>query len=122
VFLQVEGGAAQQNGEQAPQETTLEKINDSPEQFYGKRVTVTGAVGQYIEPRGLVIIPEQALKDLKVNAPGVTPQGVPTRPVSTVLLDEGVVVVSKSAIGTPQRQLVRVTGTVRRFDRDVVGS
>jgi hypothetical protein len=126
VSLAACGQQAQQQGQQqggqgSPQEVTLSEIIDSPEQFYGQRVTVSGAVGQFIEPRGLVIVPEQALEDLKVNAPGVTPEGVPTRPVSTVLLDEGVVVVSKSDIGTPQRQRVRVTGTVRRFDRDVVG-
>ena len=38
-----------------------------------------------------------------------------------MLLDEGVVVVSKSNMDTFARQSARVTATVRRFDRDVVG-
>ena len=118
---QQQGGAAQQTGGQAPQEATLEEIVNSPDQFYDKQVTVTGAVGQFIEPRGLVIVPEQTLKEIKVTPTAVTPEGVPTPQISTVLLDEGVVVVSKSAMDAPKRQLVRVTGTVRRFDRAVVG-
>jgi hypothetical protein len=120
------GGGAQEGqqasqGDGTPQDVTLTEIIDSPGQFYGQQVTVTGAVGQFIEPRGLVVVPQEALRELKVNAPGVTPEGVPTRPVSTVLLDEGVVVVSKNEMDTPQKQSVRVTGTVRRFDREVVG-
>ena len=55
------GGAAEETGEQGPQEATLEELVNSPDQFYGKQVTVTGTVGQFIEPKGLVIVPEQAL-------------------------------------------------------------
>ena len=40
--------------------------------------------------------------------------------ISTVLLDEGVVVVSKFTPDAPKRQSVRVTGTVRQFDRAMV--
>ena len=118
---QEEGGATQETGGQGPQEATLEEIVNSPDQFYDKQVTVTGAVGQFIEPRGLVIVPKQTLKELKITPTAVTPEGVPTPQISTVLLDEGVVVVSKSIMDAPKRQLVRVTGTVRQFDRAVVG-
>ena len=118
---QEEGGATQETGGQSPQEATLEEIVNSPDQFYDKQVTVTGVVGQFIEPRGLVIVPKQTLKELKITPTAVTPEGVPTPQVSTVLLDEGVVVVSKSIMDAPKRQLVRVTGTVRQFDRAVVG-
>ncbi len=116
-----DGGAAQETGGQGPQEATLEEIVNSPDQFYGKTVTVTGAVGQFIEPRGLVIVSEQTLEEIGVNPTAVTPEGVSTPQISTVLLDEGVVVVSKSTLDAPKRQLVRVTGTVRQFDRAVVG-
>ncbi len=115
------GGATQETGGQSPQEATLERIVNSPDQFYGKQVTVTGAVGQFIEPNGIVIVPEQALEELGITPTSVTPEGVPTPQISTVLLDEGVVVVSKSTMDAPKRQAVRVTGTVRQFDRAVVG-
>ena len=115
------GGAAQETGGQSPQDVTLEEIVNSPDQYYGKQATVTGAVGQFIEPRGLVIVPEQALEELGITPTAVTPEGVPTPQISTVLLDEGVVVVSKSTMDAPKRQSVRVTGTVRQFDRAVVG-
>ena len=112
---------AQEPGEQGPQEATLEELVNSPDQFYGKQVTVTGAVGQFIEPRGLVIVPERALEEIGITPTAVTPEGVPTPQISTVLLDEGVVVVSKSPLDAPKRQAVRVTGTVRQFDRATVG-
>lgn len=118
---QENGGAAQETGGQSPQEATLEEIVNFPDQFYGKNVTVTGAVGQFIEPQGLVIISEQDLEEIGVTPTAVTPEGVPTPQLSTVLLDEGVVVVSKSSMDAPKRQSVRVTGMVRQFDRAVVG-
>ena len=114
-------GGAQETGEQSPRDATLEEIVNSPDQFYGQQVTVTGAVGQYIEPRGLVIVPERALEEIGITPTAVTPEGVPTPQISTVLLDEGVVVVSKSPLDAPKRQAVRVTGTVRQFDRATVG-
>lgn len=126
AFLTSCGGGGDQATQQgggggSPQEATLAEIVDSPSQFYGQKVTVTGAVAQFIEPRGLILVPQNVLEDVRVNAPGVTPEGVPTRPVSTIMLDEGVVVVSRSNMDTFARQSARVTGTVRRFDRDVVG-
>ena len=68
-----------------------------------------------------MIVPEQALEEFGITHKSVTPDGVSTPQISTLLLDEGVVVVSKSTMDAPKRQSVRVTGTVRQFDRAVVG-
>ena len=67
VSLAACGQQAQQQGQQqggqgSPQEVTLSEIIDSPEQFYGQRVTVSGAVGQFIEPRGSSSYPSRRSK------------------------------------------------------------
>ena len=68
-----------------------------------------------------MIVPEQALEELGITHKSVSPEGVPTRQISTLLWAEGVAVGSKSTRDAPKRQSVWVTGTVRQFDRAVVG-
>lgn len=114
------GGTTQGTGGQGG-EVSVSDITDSPEEFYGQTVTVSGAVGEFIEPRGLVIVPEQTLELIEPRPTPPTPEGVPTPQVEPVLLDEGVLVVSTTPLEPIMRDIVRVTGTVRQFDRAEVG-
>lgn len=51
------GGQRGGGGQQDAQNVTLDEVTGSPQNFYSQTVTVTGAVGQYVEPRGLVVVP-----------------------------------------------------------------
>jgi hypothetical protein len=113
-------GGQQGGGQQDAQNATLDEVTGSPQNFYGKTVTVTGAVGAYIEPRGLVLVPQELIGELRTRPTLPTPEGVPTPHLDPILLDQGVLVVSGVPLNTQKRDVVRVTGEVRRFDREAV--
>lgn len=82
----------------------LPAILDDPQRYYGQKMTVSGAVGQVIEPRAFVMVDGQML------------QGGPLSEVE--LADRGVLVV-RTGSSTPnvaEPQDVRTTGVLREFD------
>jgi hypothetical protein len=94
------GDATDQEGE----EVALNAVIEAPQRYYGQTTTVSGAVGQVIEPRAFVMVDEQTL------------QGGP--PSEAELADRGVLVVRTGgpAPNVSEPQKVRVTGTLQQFD------
>jgi N-terminal domain of toast_rack, DUF2154/Cell wall-active antibiotics response 4TMS YvqF len=82
----------------------LSAVIEDPQRYYGQTTTVSGAVGQVIEPRAFVMVDEQTL------------QGGP--PSEAELVDRGVLVVRTGgpAPNVSEPQKVRVTGTLQQFD------
>ena len=82
----------------------LSAVIEDPQRYYGQTTTVSGAVGQVIEPRAFVMVDEQTL------------QG---GPLSEVELTDGGVLVARTGGPAPnvtELQDVRVTGTLQQFD------
>ena len=96
-------GGETTTGEQGA-EVGLPTILEKPQRYYGQEVTVSGAVGQVIEPRAFVMVDRQAL------------QGGPLSEAE--LADRGVLVVhtggSPPNVAEPQN--VRATGLLQQFD------
>jgi hypothetical protein len=82
----------------------LPAVLENPQRYYGQKMTLSGAVGQVIEPQTFVMVDRQAL------------QGGPLSAVE--LADKGVLVVHTggSAPNVAEPQSVRATGLVQRFD------
>ena len=82
----------------------LPAVLENPQRYYGQKLTLSGAVGQVIEPRAFVMVDRQAL------------QGGPLSAVE--LADRGVLVVHTggSVPNVAEPQNVRVTGLLQRFD------
>src|SRR3712207_1486521 len=82
----------------------LAAILENPQRYYGQEMTVSGAVGQVIEPRAFVMVDRQAL------------QGGPLSEAE--LADRGVLVVhiGGSTPNVAELQNVRTTGILQRFD------
>jgi hypothetical protein len=82
----------------------LTAIIEDPQRFYGQTTTVSGAVGQVIEPRAFVMVDEQTVQG-----------GAPS---AAELADGGVLVVRTGgpAPDVAEPQEVRVTGTLQQFD------
>jgi hypothetical protein len=81
----------------------LPAILENPQRYYGQKMTLSGAVGQVIEPRAFVMVDRQRL------------QGGPLSEVE--LADRGVLVVHTdgSTPNVAEPQNVRTTGTLQRF-------
>ena len=94
------GDATTQEGE----DVGLSEVIEDPQRYYGQTTTVSGAVGQVIEPRAFVMVDEQTL------------QGGP--PSEAELVDRGVLIVSTGgpAPNVSEPQKARVTGTLQQFD------
>ncbi len=94
------GDATNQEGEAVG----LSAVIEDPQRYYGQTTTVSGAVGQVIEPRAFVMVDEQTL------------EGGP--PSEAELVDRGVLVVRTGgpAPNVSEPQKVRVTGTLQQFD------
>jgi hypothetical protein len=82
----------------------LSALAEDPQRYYGRTVTVSGAVGQVIEPRAFVMVEEPS------------PQSGPLSEAE--LADRGVLVVRTGgpAPDVAEPQNVRVTGTPQQFD------
>ena len=105
----VQGGGTtmMQGGTTTGQQDTavgIPAIIEDPQRYYGQTTTVSGAVGQVIEPRAFVMVDEQ------------TVQGGPLSEAE--LVDGGVLVVRTGgpAPNVAEPQDVRVTGTLQQFD------
>ena len=102
-----EGGATTMDGGTTTMQeaaTGLSAILDDPQRYYGQTTTVSGPVGQVIEPRAFVMVDEQAVRG-----------GAP----SEVELAEGGVLVVRTGGPPPdvaELQSVRTTGTPQAFD------
>ncbi len=96
-------GGETTTGEQGA-DVGLPAILENPQRYYGQEMTVSGAVGQVIEPRAFVMVDRQAL------------QGGPLSEAE--LADRGVLVVhtggSPPDVAEPQN--VRTTGILQQFD------
>jgi hypothetical protein len=95
-----EGDATNEEAE----DVGLSAIIEDPQRYYGQTTTVSGAVGQVVEPRAFVLVDEQTLQD-----------GPPSE---AELVDRGVLVVRTGgpAPNVSEPQKVRVTGTLQQFD------
>jgi hypothetical protein len=95
-----EGDATNEEAE----DVGLSAIIEDPQRYYGQTTTVSGAVGQVVEPRAFVLVDKQTL------------QGGP--PSEAELVDRGVLVVRTGgpAPNVSEPQKVRVTGTLQQFD------
>jgi len=85
-------------------EVGVPAVLENAQRYYGQKMTVSGAVGQVIEPRTFVMVEEQALRG---------------GPLSAVeLADRGVLVVHTggSAPNVAEPHSVRATGILQRFD------
>jgi hypothetical protein len=82
----------------------LSAVIEGPQRYYGQTTTISGAVGQVIEPRAFVMVDERTL------------QGGPLSEAE--LTDGGVLVVRTGgpAPNVTEPQNVRVTGTLQEFD------
>jgi hypothetical protein len=89
---------------QEAEDVGLSAVIEDPQRYYGQTTTVSGAVGQVIEPRAFVIVDERTL------------QGGP--PSEAELVDRGVLVVRTGgpAPNVSEPQKARVTGTLQQFD------
>jgi hypothetical protein len=101
------GGTTVMHGGTTDQEDAaveLAAIIEDPQRYYGQTTTISGAVGQVIEPRAFVMVDEQTL------------QGGP--PSAAELADGGLLVVRTGgpAPDVVEPQEVRVTGTPQQFD------
>ncbi len=94
------GDATNQEGE----DVGLSAVIEDPQRYYGQTTTVSGAVGQVIEPRAFVMVDEQTL------------QGA--APSEAELVDMGVLVVSTGGptLNVSEPEKVRVTGTLQQFN------
>jgi len=103
VLTPQQGGTtqAQQQGVNA----TLPLIIDSPEEFYGQTVTVSGAVAQIIDPNTFVIVDQQAAEDEGLYGAD-----------AGALAEQGVLVATSNGPNLTERQTVQVTGTLQPFD------
>jgi hypothetical protein len=105
--MQDGGTTMMQDGEatnQAGDTVALSAVIEDPQRYYGQTTTVSGAVGQVIEPRAFVMVDEQ------------TVQG---GPLSEAELRDGGVLVVRTGGPAPnavELQNVRVTGTLQQFD------
>ena len=101
------GGTTMMQGTTAGQQDTVVEVPaiiEDPQRYYGQTTTVSGAVGQVIEPRAFVIVDEQ------------TVQGGPLSEAE--LVDGGVLVVRTGgpAPNVAEPQNVQATGTLQQFD------
>lgn len=82
-------------------------IIDEPEEFYGQKVTVDGAIARVINPNVFVIVEEQAAQD----------EGLYDADVGG-LAEQGVLVATSGGTGPnlTERMTVQVTGTLQQFD------
>jgi len=106
VLTPQQGGGtttAQQQGIDAG----LPIILDEPEEFYGRNVTVSGAVARVINPNAFVIVEKRS-----AESEGLFDAN------SGVLAERGVLVTTGGGTGPTltERQTVRVKGTLRQFD------
>jgi hypothetical protein len=101
------GGTTMMQGPTTGQQDTVVEVPailEDPQRYYGQTTTVSGAVGQVIEPRAFVMVDEQ------------TVQGGPLSEAE--LADGGVLVVRTGgpAPNVAEPQNVRATGTLQEFD------
>jgi hypothetical protein len=102
-----QGGTTMMQGTTTGQQNTVvgvPAIIEDPQRYYGQTITISGAVGQMIEPRAFVMVDEQ------------TVQGDPLSEAE--LVDGGVLVVRTAdpAPNVTEPQNVRATGTLQEFD------
>lgn len=102
-------GPASNNDEQddsagSEQEVSIRELADSPEEFYGERVTVSATVARVAQPEVFTLASDEPETD--------------EEPVE----DEAVLVVGSEPIasGLSEEQSVRVTGRVREFQVEEV--
>lgn len=86
---------------------TLPLITDSPEEFYGQTVTVSGAVAQVIDPNTFVIVDQQSAED----------EGLYDVAAGT-LAEQGILVSTSNGPNLTERQTVEVTGALQQFDTE----
>ena len=96
-------GRSTTTGEQGA-DVGLPAVLENPQRYYGQKMTLSGAVGQVIEPRAFVMVDRQTL------------QGGPLSEVE--FADSGALVVHTggSAPDVAEPQNVRTTGTLQQFD------
>ena len=100
----------QGGGTTAPQQgvnATMPLIVDSPEEFYGQTVTVSGAVARVIDPNSFVIVDQETAQDEDLY-----------EAEADTLAEQGVLVTTSGGTGPnlTERQTVQVTGTLQPFD------
>ncbi len=104
VLTPQQGGGTAAQAQQGTN-VTVPMILDQPEEFYGRTITVNGAVAQIIDPNTFVIVEQQAAEN----------EGLYDADAGT-LADQGVLVATSNGPNLTERQTVQVTGTLQQFD------
>ncbi len=107
--------AARQGQQQGQGSVTVDEILESPRQYYGQRVTITGEVGDILSSRSFVVRAGAMAPGAETMVPGA----------ETTAVGEIPVVAARPLVGPDGRALgptdlmervVRVTGTVHQFN------